>query len=98
MRLSDDAKARLHRLGITSIVDILASTEGGPYAMVVSTSDVDLPVQFRLTNDAVVLDDAGIDITDRAGAIGLLADPGLLTERVSEREPDKTREGYPFVN
>ncbi|WFP16167.1 AMP-binding protein [Citricoccus muralis] len=96
MRFSDDTKARIHALGEVSIVDILASTEGGPYAMALSHAASDLPARFRLTPDAVVLDDHDEDVSDVVGALGLLAYQGALPRGYLD-EPVKTQETYPII-
>ncbi|MGO1182964.1 MAG: AMP-binding protein [Micrococcaceae bacterium] len=96
MRFSDDTKARFHDLGDVSIVDILASTEGGPYAMAISQTASDLPSRFQLTPDAVVLDDDDRDVSDVVGARGLLAYQGALPRGYLD-EPEKTLETYPII-
>ncbi|HEY4613990.1 MAG TPA: AMP-binding protein, partial [Citricoccus sp.] len=78
MRFSEETKRRLHRLGEVAIVDILASTEGGPYAMAVSRGEGDLPARFRLAEEAVVLDEGHRQVQDEPGATGVLAFRGPL--------------------
>lgn len=97
MRFSDDTKRRFHRLGRILIVDILASTEGGPYATAVSTSEDDLPARFRLSKDAVVLDLDQQPVQDRPGATGILAYRGALPKGYLN-DPAKTEETYPVID
>ena len=78
MRFSDETKRRIHTVGRVAIVDILASTEGGPYAMAVTTSAQDLPARFRLTEEAVVLDDGQHEVQHTPGSTGILAYRGAL--------------------
>ncbi|MFC7405917.1 AMP-binding protein [Georgenia alba] len=96
MRLSDESKARLHALGTVTVSDFLASTEGGPYAVAVSTGPQDLPAPLRLFPGAVVLDEHHAEIQDRPGAVGLLAfRGGLPTGYLGD--PDRTAETFPVV-
>lgn len=97
MRFSDDTKRRFHRLGQIAIVDILASTEGGPYATAVSTSENDLPARFRLSDDAVVLDLDRQPVQDHPGATGILAYRGALPKGYLN-DPAKTEETYPVID
>jgi len=81
MRFSDAVKARLHALGGLTITDLLASTEGGPYAVAVSSSADDLPARLRLFPGAVVLDDGDREVQETPGARGVLAFRGTLPKR-----------------
>lgn len=97
MRFSDETKRRLHRLGEVAIVDILASTEGGPYAMAVSRGEGDLPARFRLAEEAVVLDEGRRQVQDRPGATGILAFRGPLPRGYLD-DPEKTAQSYPVID
>ncbi|WMY79378.1 AMP-binding protein [Citricoccus sp. I39-566] len=97
MRFSDDTKRRIHALGQVSIVDILASTEGGPYATATTTAADELPARFRLTDDAVVLDPGQREVQDEPGAIGVLAYRGALP-RGYLNDSEKSEETYPVIN
>lgn len=97
MRFSDDTKRRIHALGQVAIVDILASTEGGPYAMATTTAAEELPARFRLTEDAVVLDPDQREVQDRPGAVGVLAYRGALPKGYLN-DPVKSAETYPVIN
>ncbi|HRO30715.1 MULTISPECIES: AMP-binding protein [Micrococcaceae] len=97
MRFSDETKRRIHRLGQVAIVDILASTEGGPYAIATTTRAEDLPARFRLAEDAVVLDEARREVQDVPGATGVLAYRGALPKGYLD-DPRKSEESYPVIN
>lgn len=97
MRFSDETKRAFHRLGDVTIVDILASTEGGPYAMATTSREEELPARFRLTEDAVVLDADDREVQDRPGATGVLAYRGALPKGYLN-DPEKTAESYPMIN
>lgn len=96
MRFSDEVKARLHALGDLVITDLLASTEGGPYAVAASAGVDDLPAQLRLFPGAVVLDDKDEEIQDVVGARGVLAFHGTLPERYHGDEA-KTAETFRMI-
>jgi 3-oxocholest-4-en-26-oate---CoA ligase len=97
MRFSDETKRRIHRLGHVAIVDILASTEGGPYAIAMTTRAEDLPARFRLAEDAVVLDDGQREVQDTPGATGVLAYRGALPKGYLN-DPVKSAQTYPVIN
>lgn len=97
MRFSDVTKRRIHALGRVAIVDILASTEGGPYAVATTTRAEDLPARFRLSEDAVVLDDAQREVQDEPGAIGVLAYRGALPVGYLHDQATSA-ETYPVIN
>ncbi|WP_162321642.1 AMP-binding protein [Nesterenkonia haasae] len=97
MRLSDETKERIHRLGEVRIMDILASSEGGPFAMGISTNAAALPAHFKLTPEAVVLDEQNREVQETPGAKGLLAYRGALPKGYLN-EPEKTKETYPVIN
>src|SRR5690606_1371197 len=78
MRFSDEAKARMHRLGNMTIVDMFASSEGGPYALGTSRSADELPAPLTLTPGAVLLDEEGRELPLTDGTLGLIAFRGVL--------------------
>jgi acyl-CoA synthetase (AMP-forming)/AMP-acid ligase II len=78
MRFSDDVKRRLHSLGDLEIIDLLASSEGGPYAFGITKSVDDLPARLVLTPGAVLLDEDYNEISLEAGALGILGYRGVL--------------------
>lgn len=96
MRLSEDAKTRLHALGDMTVVDMFASSEGGPYALATTTGANDLPSRFVMTPDAVILDEDLEDITDRPGALGLVAFRGVLPNGYWN-DPVKTASSFPTL-
>jgi 3-oxocholest-4-en-26-oate---CoA ligase len=97
MRFSDETKRRLHRFGKLTIVDILASTEGGPYAVASSRGTDDLPARLRLASGAVVLNDELREIQDQPGKIGMLAYRGTLPTGYF-KDDAKTQATYPSIN
>lgn len=96
MRFTDDVKARLHALADMTITDLLASTEGGPYAVAVSRGADDLPARLRLFPGAVVLDDDDREVQDVPGAHGVLAFRGTLPKRYHGDEA-KTAETFKVI-
>lgn len=97
MRLGDETKARMHALGNISIIDLLASTEGGPYALAVSKQIDDLPARFRLMPGAVVVDPQMNEIQDLPGETGVLGYRGTLPQGYYN-DLEKTLATYPVVN
>ncbi|HEY6801038.1 MAG TPA: AMP-binding protein [Agromyces sp.] len=96
MRFSDDVKRRLHALGDLSIIDILASSEGGPYAFGTTTGIHDLPARLVLQPGSVLLDDEQNEITLEAGALGKLAFRGILPKGYYG-DPEKTAAAFPTI-
>lgn len=97
MRFSPQVKRRLHAVGDITITDLLASTEGGPYAVNVTASADDLPGDLRLLPGAVVLDEQLRDVSQIEGGRGILAFHGALP-RGYYRDEAKTRETFPVVD
>lgn len=97
MRFSDETKARLHSLGEVTIIDVLASTEGGPFAMGITRGEEDLPARFKLAPEAVVLDEQDREVQQTPGATGTLAFRGALPKGYLN-EPEKSRETYPVIS
>lgn len=93
MRFSDDVKRRLHALGDLAIIDILASSEGGPFAFGTTRSADDLPAQLVLTPGAVLLDEGLEEVTIEPGAVGMLAYRGILP-RGYYNDPEKTAKTF----
>jgi acyl-CoA synthetase (AMP-forming)/AMP-acid ligase II len=93
MRFSDDVKRRLHALGDLAIIDMFASSEGGPYAFGITRSAADLPARLALTPDAVLLDEELREITVEPGALGLVGYRGILP-RGYYGDPRKTAETF----
>lgn len=97
MRFSPDTKRRLHALGDMTIIDMLASTEGGVYASTTTSGARDLPGRPRLFPSAVVLDQDMNDVQDRPGALGILAQRGALPLGYYG-DPEKTAATFPVIN
>jgi acyl-CoA synthetase (AMP-forming)/AMP-acid ligase II len=97
MRFSDSVKARMHDLGRITITDLLAATEGGPFAVATSSSADELPARLKLLPDAVVVDDDNNEIQGEPGRIGRLAFRGTLPTGYLG-DPDKTAAAYPLID
>ena len=96
MRFSDDVKRRLHRLGDLAIVDILASSEGGPFAFGITRSVADLPARLELTPETVLLAEDLTEIPQDPGALGILAFRGILPKGYFG-DPEKTAKTFPAI-
>lgn len=96
MRFSDDVKRRLHALGDIAIVDMLASSEGGPYAFGITKHADDLPAKLILTPGTVLLDEDLNEIQADAGALGILAFRGILPTGYYG-DPEKTEKTFPTI-
>ncbi len=95
MRLSDETARALHRLGPVTISDIIAATEGGPFAMRVTHSEADVPGALRLLPGAVLLDGEN-EVQRTPGAHGVLAFRGALP-RGYWRDPERTARTFPTI-
>jgi fatty-acyl-CoA synthase len=93
MRFTDEVKRRLHSLGDLEIIDLLASSEGGPYAFGITKSVDDLPARLVLTSGAVLLDEEYNEISLDAGALGLLGYRGVLP-KCYYGDPEKTAKTF----
>jgi len=78
MRFSDDVKRRLHSVGDLEIIDLLAASEGGPFAFGTTRSVDDLPARFMMTPGAVLLDEQDRELPLEEGALGILGFRGIL--------------------
>lgn len=96
MRFADTTKERLHALGDVTITDILAATEGGPFAFAVSSSAAELPARFRLNAGAVVFDEDFGEVQGVPGAVGRLAYRGGMPKGYY-KDPAKTAATFPVV-
>lgn len=97
MRFSPETKRRLHALGEMTIFDMLASTEGGLFAVTATTGVGDLPGRPRLVPTATVLDREGREVQDKPGSVGVLAQRGALPLGYHGDE-QKTRETFPMID
>ncbi len=93
MRFSDEVKRRLHSIGDLEIIDLLASSEGGPYAFGITKSVDDLPARLVLTPGAVLLDEDYNEISLEAGALGILGYRGVLPKGYYG-DPEKTAKTF----
>lgn len=77
---SPEVKAGIARLAPqVTFTDILASTEGGPYALAVTRPGEDpLATRPRLTRDGRILDERGRDVVPGSGHQGVLAASGAM--------------------
>ncbi|MGH3206175.1 MAG: AMP-binding protein [Trebonia sp.] len=76
--LSDGLKRALHERASVTISDALASSEGGPFALAVTTSVDDLPSRFYPVPATRVLTPSGRPVAPGSGEIGTLAFGGSI--------------------
>jgi acyl-CoA synthetase (AMP-forming)/AMP-acid ligase II len=93
MRFTDEVKRRLHSLGDLEIIDLLASSEGGPFAFGITKSVDDLPARLVLTPGAVLLDEDYNEISLEDGALGILGYRGVLPKGYYG-DPEKTAKTF----
>lgn len=74
--LSDGLKRRLHEYADVSIIDAIASSEGGPFVFAVTTSTDDLPARFFPVPATKVFDDTDSEVEAGSGRVGMLAYSG----------------------
>jgi acyl-CoA synthetase (AMP-forming)/AMP-acid ligase II len=96
MRFSDETKRRLHALGELTIVDMLASSEGGPFAFGITHGEDDLPTRLTMTPGTVLLDEDLNEIQADAGALGILAFRGVLPKGY-HGDPERTAQAFPTI-
>jgi acyl-CoA synthetase (AMP-forming)/AMP-acid ligase II len=75
---TDDVKRTFLEHGSMTLCDILAASEGGPFAFAIAERVSDLPSAFRLVPGAVLIDDDGNEIPPGSDDVGLLAFTGGL--------------------
>ncbi|HEY6496897.1 MAG TPA: AMP-binding protein [Trebonia sp.] len=76
--LSDRLKRALHERADVTISDALASSEGGPFAIAVTTSADDLPSRFFPAAGTQVLTASGAPVVPGSGEVGTLAFGGSI--------------------
>jgi len=76
MAWTDDVKRALLEQLPTQLLDILAASEGGPFAYATANTVDDLPSRFRLAPGATVLDDNLEPVEPGSGRVGMLAYAG----------------------
>lgn len=97
MRFSAESKRRLHELADLRIYDMLASTEGGGFAVTITTGIDDLPGRPKLFPTAVVFDADFTEIQDQVGALGVLGQRGALPLGY-HADAAKTDATFPVIN
>lgn len=97
MRFSPETKKRLHDLGDMEIIDLLASTEGGGFAVTATRSAADLPGRAQLFPSAVVFDEQFRQVQDVPGSRGILAQRGALPLGY-HRDAEKTQATFPVID
>jgi len=97
MRFSTEAKRRLHELMPATIFDLLASTEGGGFAVTETRGADNLPGRPRLFPTAVIFDADFAEVQDIPGSRGVLAQRGALPIGY-HRDAAKTEETFPIIN
>ncbi|HEY1820761.1 MAG TPA: AMP-binding protein [Trebonia sp.] len=76
--LSDRVKRVLHERANVTISDALASSEGGPFAIAVTSSVADLPSRFFPAAGTQVLAASGSPVVPGSGEVGTLAFGGSI--------------------
>lgn len=90
---TDDVKALFHERGRMVLKEVLASTEGGPYAIATTSGVDDLPSRFRLTSATAVFDADGRPVPPGSDRVGVLAYCGPMP-RGYHGDPQKTAEVF----
>ncbi|NBE98244.1 acyl-CoA synthetase [Nonomuraea sp. KC401] len=76
--LSDGLKRALHERADVTIIDALASSEGGPFAFAITSFTGDLPSRFHPVPATKVISSDGAEIAPGSGETGVLAYAGPL--------------------
>lgn len=96
MSWTDDRKAEfIRRMPGATLMDIVASTEGGPYAFSFVRSLDDLPSRMELATGASVIGEDGMPVA--VGETGVLAYSGPMPLGYLD-EPAKTAEVYQVID
>ena len=94
---SDDLKRRLlEHAPHATLIDIIGSSEGGPFAYGVVRGPGDLPCRLRLAPGAVVLTPDLAPVTE-VGGTGMLAYSGAMPLGYHD-DPARTAETYPVID
>jgi acyl-coenzyme A synthetase/AMP-(fatty) acid ligase len=86
---TDDVKRIFLERQPVLLTEVLASSEGGPYAISQVSRVEDLPSRFVLTPGTIVLDDEGERVAAGSGRIGMLAFTGPMPQGY-HADPEKT--------
>lgn len=95
--LSDRLKRALHERADVTITDALASSEGGPFAVAVTSSPGDLPARFFPAAATRVLTEDGIPVSPGSGETGVLAFGGPIPVGYY-KDPAKTTGTFRIIN
>ncbi|MBL1098394.1 AMP-binding protein [Streptomyces sp. 205] len=76
--LSDGLKRELHDRADVTIIDAIASSEGGPFAFAITTSAKDLPARFFPSPATKVFNEADAEVRPGTGEVGALAYSGPM--------------------
>jgi len=95
MAWTDDRKAELIGRFDVTLMDILGSSEGGPYAYSFVRSAADLPSRLELAAGAVVLGEDGQPVAP--GGVGTLAYRGPMPTGYYE-DPERTAATYRLID
>jgi acyl-CoA synthetase (AMP-forming)/AMP-acid ligase II len=76
--MSDEVKEEFHRRTPVSIIDAIASSEGGPFAFAVTNSVDDLPARFMPVPSTKVFRDDDVEVRPGTGEVGVLSYCGPL--------------------
>jgi acyl-CoA synthetase (AMP-forming)/AMP-acid ligase II len=90
---TDDVKRTFLERKPMRLVEVLASSEGGPYAVAEVGRVEDLPSRFVLTPGGMVLDEDGNEIEPGSNRIGVLAFSGPMPQGYHD-DPAKTAEVF----
>ena len=94
---TDEVKRFLLERGHLQLVEILAASEGGPFAFAVTSSVDDLPSRFRpVPGTRVFRDDGGL-VTPGSDEIGTLAFAGAMPLGYY-KDPEKTAATYRWID
>jgi acyl-CoA synthetase (AMP-forming)/AMP-acid ligase II len=78
MAMSDRVKRALHERAAVTIVDAIASSEGGPFAFAVTSSTADLPARFFPVPATKVITAGDAEVVPGSGQAGVLAYSGPM--------------------
>jgi acyl-coenzyme A synthetase/AMP-(fatty) acid ligase len=94
---TDEVKRFLLERGNLQLVEILAASEGGPFAFAVTSSIADLPSRFRPVSGTRVFRDDGSLVTPGSDEIGTLAFAGPMPLGYL-KDPEKTATVYRWID
>jgi acyl-CoA synthetase (AMP-forming)/AMP-acid ligase II len=95
---SPEVKAGIARYGEITFTDIVASTEGGPYALGVTKPGEDpMTTRLRLTPNGRILDEEDHDVEPGSGRQGVLAASGAMPMGYLN-DPEKTARTWRMID